>query len=170
MLDIKIKTIPHSQQRYETVGDYQSYNGAIDIRVSDLGNWRYEILVAVHELIEKAWALYNGVTDEQIDAFDMAYEAKRVEGDESEPGDDPACPVYHGHQFATVVEKQLAEVLGVTWETYEDAINALSKNDGTRVCHECHRSIFENEVFFSAPALPNESQRREYHMGCTVRR
>ena len=42
MKSVRITTIPHSEQRYETVGDYQERNNIIYITVSDMKNWKYE--------------------------------------------------------------------------------------------------------------------------------
>lgn len=167
MLNIRIKTIPHQQQRYETCGDYQTgQDGSIEFRISALSDWRREMLIAVHELVEKAWAMHHQVSDQEIDDFDMMYERQRAEGDESEPGDSPVCPVFAGHQFATHVEKQLAEILDVNWAAYSLEINALSKNDPVRECSLCKRPIFENETYLSCPPLPDAVARRSYHTGC----
>lgn len=126
MLNIKIHAIPHAQQRYPTVGDYTtSEDGTWEIRVSAMSDWRREFLVALHEMIECAWAKAHNVSEAQIDAFDMAYEDARPKGDVSEPGDDPRCPVFNGHQFATGVEKLMAAHLGVNWDEYDREVNDL---------------------------------------------
>lgn len=59
-----------------------------------------------------------GITDAMIDEFDFAFAEGRDPSDGSEPGDDPSAPYYTQHQFATVVEKMMAEKLGVNWEEY----------------------------------------------------
>ena len=52
---------------------------------------RYELLVALHELVEALLCKEAGVSQERVDALDEAYEAKRLPDDkDSEPGDDPA--------------------------------------------------------------------------------
>ena len=49
-IDIRIKSISHKSQRYETVGDYfTDKKGKEQIRVSRMSDPRYELLVAVHE-------------------------------------------------------------------------------------------------------------------------
>ena len=119
---IEIKVIPHSEQRYDTVGDWFLDGEGWHIRVSQLGDWRFHFLVAFHELLELAWCTWNGVKQADVDAFDIAYEAARKPGDFSEPGDDPCAPYRVGHQFATMVEMFAAVALGVSWGAYEDAI------------------------------------------------
>lgn len=129
MLDIELKTLPHSEQRYPTVGDWKFGNTSkieyLDILVSDMKNPNFEFLVAIHELIE-AWLCKNaGISDESVTAFDTEYENKRQEGDFSEPGDSILCPCYKQHQIATGIEKILAAELGVNWKEYEDTVNSL---------------------------------------------
>lgn len=125
-MKITIETIPHAQQRYPTVGDWQwQSEDDLLVRVSEMGDWRYNAAVAVHELVEVLLCKQDGVTEAEVDAFDMAYEARRPEGDESEPGDDPACPCAKQHCMATAVERMLVAALGVSWSEYDKAVNAL---------------------------------------------
>lgn len=122
---IECRTILHNQQRYDTVGDWWTDDDGWHIRVSQLGDWRYNFLVAFHELLELAWCSWKGVKQSEVDAFDMAYEANRKPDDLSEPGDDPLAPYRDGHQLATHAERFAAMVLGVNWGQYEYAILAL---------------------------------------------
>lgn len=124
-MKIIIETIPHKDQRYETVGDWFWEDGDLRIRVSELGNWKYEACVAVHELVEVLLCKSDGVQQQDVDAFDMQYEKDRQEGDESEPGDDNLAPYRKQHCVATGVERVLAAELGLSWKEYDAAINAL---------------------------------------------
>lgn len=126
MLDIKIATIPHQDQRYPTCGDWQShFDTSIEIYVSDMNNWRMEACVAVHELVEALLCRHHEVDGMAVDVFDMQYEKNRPEGDHSEPGDDPGAPYRKEHCFATGIERLLVAELGLDWRTYENVINAL---------------------------------------------
>jgi hypothetical protein len=123
---INSKVIPHSEHRYETVGDYWYPNSTtMELRVSDMGNSDYEFLVQIHELIEAHLCRKRGISEPDIKAFDEAFEANREEGNEDEPGDSPLAPYQKEHQFATSIERQLAEALGVDWEAYDNAVMAL---------------------------------------------
>lgn len=126
MLNIQIKTIPDKVQRYNTVGDYygEIANNEI-VNISNMGDWRYEFLTALHELIESSLCRKRGITREMIDAFDFEYEKNRKEGDASEPGDDPTSPYYNEHQFATKIEKMTADELGVDWNEYGKIVDKL---------------------------------------------
>lgn len=122
MLDIRIKTIPHEEHRYDTSGDWWFTNRPktrVEIRVSDFGNPDHEFLLALHELVEMWLCRRRGISQRAVDRFDVAYEKKRREGDETEPGDDPQAPYYREHQFACGIERLMAAELGVNWQEYE---------------------------------------------------
>jgi hypothetical protein len=134
MLNITIATIPHAEQRYPTVGDWiveptpKGLN--VHIRVSKLRDWRRELLVAIHELVEvsqlAAWSVKPlDQVQREVDDFDRAYEAKRPEGDTSEPGDHPEAPYRYEHFFATNVERLLCQGLGVDWADYDREVESL---------------------------------------------
>lgn len=125
-MNIKIEVIPHDQQRYPTVGDwFFEPNGDLTIKVSKMSDARFEALVAVHELVEVLICQHDGVTQEQVDAFDMEYERTRPEGDDSEPGDSVYAPYGKQHCIATAVERLLAAELGVSWKVYDDEVMSL---------------------------------------------
>ena len=125
-LRISIRTIDHNDQRYPTVGDWiWDKNGDLIINVSDMGNKKYEFLVAFHELIEVMLCKERGITQAEVDDFDIAYEARRNFGDTSEPGDSLKAPYYNEHQFATCLERLMALELGVNWGEYDEKVNNL---------------------------------------------
>jgi hypothetical protein len=125
-LNINIVTIPHSEQRYDTCGDWWwGPDATWEFRISKMSDWRYEMLVAIHELCECAMCCYMGISQIEVDEFDKAFEARRGEGDVSEPGDDSRAPYRVQHCIATGVERVIAALLGVSWSAYEDEINSL---------------------------------------------
>jgi hypothetical protein len=85
-----------------------------------------ESLIAVHELIETLLCMSKGITQESVDAFDLAFERDRPKGDVSEPGDDPMAPYYNEHQFASIIERLLARELGMDWNDYCERLENLS--------------------------------------------
>lgn len=126
MIKIVIETIPHESQRYPTVGDYWEEGGVEQIRVSAMKDWRYEFLVAVHEMIEMALTKYRGIKEETISEFDIAFEKSREERLViGEPGDHPQSPYRDEHFFATNVERLLAAEFGVDWFEYERYVDHL---------------------------------------------
>lgn len=128
-MDINIQMIPHKKQRYETVGDwYQELSGRLNIKVSDMGNWKYNFLVAFHEQIEAMLCFAASIREEDVTLFDLKFEEERKRGMHSfdaEPGNDPRAPYFKQHALATEMEIKMARELGVDWEAYEKAIQAL---------------------------------------------
>ena len=138
----QILTIVHHAQRYETSGDWQTVGGNdFKVTVSELGDWRMEALIGLHELIEAVLCKNAGISQESVDEFDKEFEHARdsysgthpncftfrgtLENDDAEPGDNVAAPYYKQHQLATGIERILAAELGVDWNDYEAAVNAL---------------------------------------------
>ncbi len=127
-MDICIKTIPHTEQNYDTVGDYwTNEDGLVEFRISKIGD-DYEFLVLIHELIEQYLTKRRGITEKSICEFDVQYEEERKKGlhpKDAEPGDDLKAPYRKEHKFATLLERLLAHELGVDWEEYEDIVMSL---------------------------------------------
>ncbi len=124
-MKLTITTIPHERQRYDTVGDWKfTPRGHLMIRVSQMGDPRYETLIALHELVEAVLCREAGIDQREVDRFDMAYETSRHLGDKSEPGDDPAAPYHHQHVSATWFEQHLAGLLHVDWEAYDAEVES----------------------------------------------
>ena len=122
---IIINVIPNDQQRYPTCGDWEWDGDKLTILVSSMNNWRYEMLVAFHELAEALICKHRGIVEKDVTAFDIAFEKARKDADDSEPGDDPTAPYYKEHQFATCVERLLALELSVDWKKYDDTVTNL---------------------------------------------
>ena len=129
-MKVIIETIPHKDHRYPTVGDwFYEPDGTLRIKVSELSDWRLEALIAVHELVETLLCEHRGITQQQVDDFDKAFEADReagkLEDPDAEPGDHPAAPYVREHCVATGIERLLAAELNVNWATYEAELNSL---------------------------------------------
>ena len=122
MFNLRIDTIPHANQRYDTIGDwyYDERTRVPRIFVSQLGNWKYEFLVALHEMIE--WSLCNlaSISPEDVDKWDMEHL------DSDDPGSIPGCPYFYQHKTALLIERITAHVMHVSWDDYEDAIEKVS--------------------------------------------
>lgn len=115
---ITIAVIPEDQQRQEVSGcDWQfDNNGDVVVLVSPLSDWRREVLLGFHEALEAVMCKQAGVTQKQVDDFD-------VEFDKTHPydlgaGDDPSAPYFRQHIAATAMEVILCQELGVSWYDY----------------------------------------------------
>lgn len=120
---VVIDIIPHSAQRYETVGDWQYDADALVIRVSRLPrdpDNEKALAVAFHELCEVLICRAKGITQAQVDSFDLAYKG------DGEPGDEPAAPYHAEHCFATAAERMLVAALGIAWQDYENSVEEAS--------------------------------------------
>ena len=118
-MNITIKTIPHKEQRYPTLGDYWfDDNEDLEIRVSKLNNWMWEFLIALHELVEVALVKQRGISLKSIDDFDKAFEANLPEDNEEEPGEQKDAPYKMEHLFAHSIEIQMAVAFGLDWYSY----------------------------------------------------
>jgi hypothetical protein len=122
-------TVPHSEQRYDSAGDWRIMAAehdpyvALVVHVSDLKDWRMEFLVAAHELIEAVLCKHRGITQAEVDAFDMAHL------DAIEPGILADAPYRQEHIVACEIEERLARELEVDWIEYTRRINALSEEE-----------------------------------------
>ena len=119
---IVMKPIPHGEQRYKIIGDYWEDKKTINYRVSQMTDWRYQFLVLLHEFIELNLLKQKGVSIDDVDAFDIKFEAERLLGKhtpEEEPGDAKDAPYRKEHALATKIERILAKKLGVNWREYD---------------------------------------------------
>lgn len=121
-----IEVVPHTRQRYPTVGDWlEEHRGDWRVRVSDMGDWRYAFLVAIHELVEMALCQQRGIRELDVTNFDLRFESQRPAGNTDEPGDAKDAPYRQEHRFAENIERQLAHELGVNWREYEKIVETL---------------------------------------------
>lgn len=129
---IVIETVPHDEQRYETCGDwYYENDGSLVIKVSQT-NSKYELLIALHELVESVLCGLKGINEIDVTNFDVEFENMRrlypsMVAD-SEPGDNEAAPYFHEHQMANRLENWLADSTLEDKNDYVDTINNLGKS------------------------------------------
>ncbi len=139
MLPIHIEVIQHSQQRYETLGDWHYIDGIegsgrlLLVSVSDTGVAVYNMALAIHELAEAWLCRLSGITVEEVDAWDLAYEKLEYPdhpglgimpttmGTPDEPGDHPSAPYHRQHQMAEVLERAFLAFSGYSWSGYSEA-------------------------------------------------
>ena len=129
-MKIIIRSVPHENHRYPTVGDYYEQDGTEVFEVSDMGNPTYELAVALHEMIEWHLCGLMGVDMKSIDDFDISYEDSRSKGVapcgcpiQDEPGNDIHAPYHLEHVFATKLEQQFMDE--ASWIKYDRAVENL---------------------------------------------
>lgn len=116
---ITVDVIPHLEQAYNTTGDWRWREGTLKVFVSNLGHPHFNTLVAAHEIVEALLCAAHGVSEESVTSFDVGHPEL------DEPGDDPRAPYHREHMLASAVERTLAQALGVDWDAYTDAFDAL---------------------------------------------
>lgn len=108
---IIIEAVPQEQQRYDTLGDWfwdDAGNLVIRVTGADPFDQDEAFLIALHELIEVKLCAKHGITQGEVDAFDLEYDGER-----DEPGDDPAAPYQREHRCAMMIEHTMAMMLGL---------------------------------------------------------
>jgi hypothetical protein len=125
---VVIKVIDPENQRYPTCGDYfyEAHTDTLTIWINKMADWRSELAVAIHELLEAVKCQDDGIALTAIDLFDFQFEKERDEGKHTfadEPGDDPRAPYALAHLAATRVEKEVCAQLQLPWEKHEDNVN-----------------------------------------------
>ena len=113
---IFIEVKPYSAMRYPTIGDYFLDEHGMKFEVAELGDWRMNYLVMIHEFIESALCEHRGIAETCIKAFDEAHL------DSNDPGSLPDAPYRAEHLFAEQIERLVAAELGVDWDEYDAAV------------------------------------------------
>jgi len=121
---ILIRPIEPENQRYPTVGDwlYDAESDTLEIRVSRMADYRSELAVAIHECFEAVQCLQADISETQVTAFDLKFEAERDAGkhaDTDEPGDDSRAPYAVQHLGATWVEREVCSRSDLSWKDHE---------------------------------------------------
>ena len=115
-MNVRIFVISHDQQRYNTVGDWYFEGEDLVIRVSKMENWRSEMLVALHKLVEVLLCKNDGVSQESADKFDTSH----IESDE--PGDEIDAPYRDQHCFAMAVERMVCAAMKMPWKEHDATV------------------------------------------------
>ena len=151
MLNIEMKTIPFEEMRYPTIGDYWDdkknvchghgdfSNEKIELyRSANLGDWRMEFLVLLHEFIESHLNRNQGISEPDVKAFDEMFEEevkKGLQPTDAEPGFDPRAPYRDNHALADLIEMMVAYKMGVNIDDYNDKLEEIwnTRNEAVNV-------------------------------------
>ena len=118
-----MEVIPHQDHRYDTLGDYWEEDGTWHIRVSDMGDWRCNFSVLLHEFVEYALLKHKGVSEKTVLDFDLSVPLESVYSDD--PGFDPEAPYHAEHVYADCMERLIAPYLGLKFGDVEKAASFL---------------------------------------------
>lgn len=129
---VEIEVVKPRKQRYATAGDWLIVPGMGDkkvlvVRVTDTGDWRSNMAIAQHEFFEACLCLANGISQQQVDQYDISFEAHRQDGDKSEPGMQPDAPYHRFHILACALEMVFVDNCPqLAWERHEAMVDKLS--------------------------------------------
>lgn len=132
-MDNTVMTVlPAAEMRYDTWGDWfyvedpVTDTRTLHIQVSDVVPPEQRFLIAFHELVEAKLCATRGITQAQIDHFDMTQWPEILKGEsadgsttyfgwtqDDEPGDHPEAPYRQEHRFAMLMEHLMAHELGM---------------------------------------------------------
>ncbi len=113
-----VLTVPDNQQPYKTPGSYfWNEKGQLVIKVSEMNNWKYSYLVAIHEIVESQLCIEHGIPLTAIDSFDRQWHY--IPGSSiEEPGADPRAPYHKEHMKSLEIEENMCKALGEQWIPY----------------------------------------------------
>jgi len=122
LMNITIKVTEPRDMRPEVDGVDWLWepNGDLQVQVAPMSDWRREILLAIHETVEAIMCKHNGVSQQAVDEFDLAFDKTHTE--DLGAGDDPAAPYAHEHRLATAIEMILCAELKVDWQDYQNEL------------------------------------------------
>lgn len=125
-MNIIVKVIPNDQHRPGISGAdwYFDQDGTLQVRVSKMSDERFELALAVHELVEAILCRHNGVLQSTVDEYDIEFEAKNPQA-KIEAGDQSDCPYAKEHSLASAAERIVSAELGVPWKQYDNELNKL---------------------------------------------
>ena len=119
-MKVIISIIPPESHRYCTCGDWAlNPDGDLEIRVSEMGNLTYSLMIAIHELAEWIVCNHTGVTEGTVDHWDMVWCRNS-----DDPGDEPGCPYAQGHSTGVAIERLLCATLNIPWSVYDKVVCA----------------------------------------------
>lgn len=143
MKRIYITVVPHAQQRYDTVGDWTVDGRDWIITVSDTGNWKANVLIALHELVEMTLCFDRGITAQQVDNFDLKWISHNGI---AEPGNDPQCPYEEQHRRASMIEGYVRQWLNLDLREYYKLIDDLGPGGPPKLTREQKLEAFVAEM------------------------
>jgi hypothetical protein len=124
-LKITIEFISHKEQRLGAIGDwFFEHNGDLVVRVSDLGDWRYNFLVGRHEMDEALLCMHHGITTEMVDKDQI--NAADTDDPDSFSGYPGSC-LQNQHNDSLAAEWVMSRLLGVNWKSYGEAAEKVGK-------------------------------------------
>jgi hypothetical protein len=94
-------------------GDWYTRNEIDYVDVAEAKDWRSELAVLVHELIEMEMCHHAGISEADVDFWDKICSA-------SDPGSNRYSPYHKEHMACKEIEKLVCKKLGISWKKHLD--------------------------------------------------
>lgn len=114
---------PHGGGKITGADWYFDDKGDLQVRVSKMSDQRYEMALALHEMVEALLCHLDGVSQNDVDVFDTEYD--KTHDASNNAGDDPHAPYRIQHNWATAIERTFTGAANVDWETYDKELEKL---------------------------------------------
>lgn len=114
--------IEDGEPRNDDLGDWWVDRGVWHIVARKGLPFKTQLAIAVHELAEMKRCEEDGVTDQQVTAFDAQFLNEQMAGKHSldeEPGMDSRSPYKRQHAAATFAERAFCEAIKLDWDEHE---------------------------------------------------
>jgi hypothetical protein len=122
---VVIDTVALTDMRnFPQCGDWHFDGECLTVKVAANGDWRSEMCIAVHEIVEALLCRTQDIPETAIDDFDRSW---RPHSGLDEAGADPAAPYYMAHMSAMSLEHHLATVFGLPWARHEALIDEAER-------------------------------------------
>lgn len=124
---INVRIIPMSQMtikngaKVTTCGTWWEDGDVLEVRLAQMCDWRYEVAVLFHELIEFFWCQRRGIKTQPCDDFDEWFERQYELGKypkTAESGFHKDCPYRGGHVWGSRFERVVTFILACSWKKY----------------------------------------------------
>lgn len=124
MKRIIIDFVEQNEQNYDTVGDYGETEEHIWFKITKFKDKpAYSVAILLHEISEFFRNKQEGISIESVDAFDYGHPEL------DDPGLSKEAPYHKTHMEADAIERLFIVLSKEDWIDYEEAINALFKED-----------------------------------------
>ena len=103
------------------LGDYSGDRELTEILVAETGNFFYNRLLVIHEIIEDTLREVRGISNQTIDDYcDKIFKTGKVPD-----SIDPESPIHDIHMVADKCERIVCGACGIKWSDYDKATDQL---------------------------------------------
>jgi hypothetical protein len=114
-----VKPAEFRLQSIENYGDYWETENEMVFQILDCGNPFYSLAILIHELQEKFEKDAAGISDAEVDTFDLSHP------ESNDPGWLEDAPYRKQHAHGDVMERMSIALSGNDWIDYEKCLDSF---------------------------------------------